>query len=466
MNFLLIYSSKLLHPAVQKQKFELKAPFFPPLGLLYIGRSLEDEGHHPEIIDFNKEKHPMKTLEKKLLSADVVGISVDNDSYNESSEIANFIRQKDPSIPIIIGGPHCTLYKEKSLRNLPAANVSVIGDGEITVKEVSWAIEGDKDLSEINGIYYRENDKIKVGKPPKLIEYLDGIPFPSRHLVDKYEYGKIGEQFFYRKPLTSIITTRGCPFRCRFCIRPLISFHTFRQRSAQNVIDELIEINEKYRSVMIGDDSFLVNKRCAHRILDGVIENNLNLDLLIGGSRVDLADINLYRKMKKAGVKHISYGIESGNQETLDYYNKNTTLNQIRKAVELADNVGFFTSGSFILGAPFETEKHIRKTINFACSLPLDIVTFYPLHYRHGSDLWKEAVRKGLISQWEHEVISDKNRGLGNFSSETLLNICTNEAKRFYFRPKYMVREILKAFRLKDFSLVRVGLYSIFNPVY
>jgi hypothetical protein len=101
MNFLLIYSSKLLHPAVQKQKFELKAPFFPPLGLLYIGRSLEDEGHHPEIIDFNKEKHPMKTLEKKLLSADVVGISVDNDSYNESSEIANFIRQKDPSIPII-----------------------------------------------------------------------------------------------------------------------------------------------------------------------------------------------------------------------------------------------------------------------------------------------------------------------------------------------------------------------------
>jgi len=453
----------MINPSVYKQKFELRVPSFPPLGLLYIGRSLEDEGHQAEIIDFNMENNPMNKIEINLKTVDVVGISVDNDTYNESSEIASFIKKNDPSIPIIIGGPHCTIYKEKTLTNLPDADVSVSGDGEIAIKEIARAIEEGKCLSKINGIYYRENKKIKSGKPPRLIENLDEIPFPSRHLVNKYIYGKFGKQNFYRPRLTSIITTRGCPFRCRYCTRHIVSSGRFRQRSAENIIEELIEIDGEYGSVMIGDDSFLADQKRAHLIFDGIIRNNLNLDLLIGGARVDSANHDLYQKMKKANVKYINYGIESGNQETLDFYNKKITTDQIKYSVKLADEMGFFTTGTFILGAPFETEEHIERTVNFASSLPLDLAAFYPLSYRHGSDLWREAVQNGILSECEHEVVSDKNRGLGNFSREDLLKICNQSSKMFYKNPKYLMRQIMKACRLNNFSILKAGINSKFN---
>jgi radical SAM superfamily enzyme YgiQ (UPF0313 family) len=344
--------------------------------------------------------------------------------------------------------------------------VSVSGDGELAIKEIAGVIEGDKHFSKINGIYYRENKKVKSGKSPRLIENLDEIPFPSRHLVNKYKYGEFGKQYFYRPRLTSIITTRGCPFRCRYCTRHVISFGKFRQRSAENIIEELIEIDEEYGSVMIGDDSFLTNQKRAHLIFDEIIKNDLDLDLLIGGSRVDSANHDLYRKMKKANVKHIIYGIESGNQEILDFYNKKITIDQIEYSVKLADEMGFFTTGSFILGAPFETEEHIERTIRFASSLPLDLVAFYPLSYRHGSDLWREAVQNGIISENEHEVISDKNRGLGNFSREERLKICNRSSKRFYYNPKYLMRQIMKAFRLNNFSIIKAEVKSMFNSIY
>jgi len=461
MEFLLINGSESCSPLSLKTKYKRNLPVFPPLGLLYIGRSLEDDGHHVEILDFFVEKNPFKELKKLVHNVDVVGISVDREYYNESEGIARTIKEIDSSIPIVIGGPYCTLYPKKSLVDLPSVDISVQGEGETAIKDVAKALSGDIDLSVINGIHYRENDRIKPGKPPCINEDLDSLSFPARRLVDKYEYGKLGDTYFYRQKVTSMITSRGCPFRCRFCVRHTIS-HKFRKRSVKNVMDELQEINGKYDTVIIADDTFLSDNKRAEEILDKIITMEPDMDLWVS-TRVDVTDKEIYKKMKKAGVKYVAFGIESGNQDVLDFYDKGITLDQIIKAVKLSSKMGFISSGNFILGAPIETKEHIENSIKFACSLPLEQVGFSTLEYRYGSDLWIEAVNKGLIDKNENEVVADSNRGLANFSKEELQEFCNIGLRRFYFRPKYYVQQLAKAIYRRDFRILRIGMNMFFN---
>jgi len=453
----------LLHIAPPYQIFSMSKKYksnmsIPPLGLLYIARSLEDEGHTVEIIDFNYEKHPMRSLNKSIHSSDAIGINVNSLSYKKVVNTTNKIKEIETSIPIIIGGPHCCFFPRRSLDDIPKADISVDGEAENVIKDITKALQGKKDYSKIHGIHYRDNGKIKKGQSPKIIENLDSIPFPSRHLVEKYDYGMFNNKAFFKKRFTSLITSRGCPYNCRFCTRNISTFSHFRKRSVKNIGDELEEIDQKYNSVMIVDDNFFSDSKRIHKIMDHIIEKQLSIDFVIEGTRVDSADIELYRKMKKAGVKQLFFGIESGNQDVLDFYNKNISTDQIKKAVKLASRMGFLTTGNFILGAPIETKQHIKNTMKFACSLPLDVVLFNPLGYVHGSDLWKEAVDNGKIgTDEEYQIIADSRRGLGNFTSQELDAFCNEAFKRFYGRPTYMIRLFIRSIIRRDLRFVRLG---------
>lgn len=469
MNFLLLQISPGYKFSSKTKKPQEILSYHPPLGLLYLGRVLEDEGHTVEIIDFLAEKYPVETLKQSLPAADAVGISIYSSAYKESlrggvythaykesAQVAKFIKEIDSAIPVIIGGPHCSIQPKKSLIEIPYADISVEGDGEQTIKEIVKTLEGTKKLSEIPGIHYRENNQIKKGKPAKIIEDLDAIPFPARHLIDKYDYGKTLKSYFFKPKFTSIITGRGCPFNCRFCTRNALGFKTFRKRSVENVVSEIQEINETYDSVMIVDDTFLVDEQRANKILDRLIEIGTDIDIYIQGARVDTAKRELYDKMKKAGVKHLYYGLESGNQDVLDFYNKQATIEQIRKAINLSSEMDFFTVGTFILGAPIETKKYIERTIKFACSLPLDVVIFTILTYKYGSDLWDEAVKSGKIKESDgYTVVADSQKGLGNFTREELEEFYRKAIKRFYLRPRYITRQILKLFKEEDFNTMK-----------
>jgi len=460
----------IFQPEIDKPQKMLA--YHPPLGLLYLGRILEDEGYSVEVIDFLAEKYPLKALKQALSETDAVGISNFSSAYQESiwggrythaylesAKVARFIKEIDSAMPIIIGGPHCSVQPEESLIEIPSADISVEGDGEEIIKDIVKALEGEKKLSEITGVYYRENGQIKKGKPAKINENLDAIPFPARHLVDKYDYGKSIKSYFLKPKFTSIITGRGCPFNCRFCTRNTLGFKIFRQRSVENVVKEFQEINETYSSVMIVDDTFLADEPRANKILDRLIEIGTEIEIYVQGARVDTAKPELYKKMKKAGVKHLYYGLESANQDVLDFYNKKATVNQVRKAINLSSEMDFFTVGTFILGAPIETKRHIERTIKFARSLPLDIVLFALLTYKNGSELWDEAVKSGKIKDSDgYAIVADSRKGLGNFTREELEGFYRKAIISFYFRPQYITRQISKLFKEKDLGSMKAGL--------
>lgn len=436
--------------------FNIAYGIAPPLGLLYLAKILENEGEKVCILDFSAEEFTAEKLQRALTGVDAVGMSVVSPSLDKTSEIIRTVKERDPEIPTMVGGPHCMIFPEKALHET-GADICVHGDGECVILDLKEAVIGKKQLSEIPGVYYKEDSTIKRGTQEKFLKDLDSIPFPARHLVRQYIYGRAWKPRIKREEFTSIVTGRGCPFNCSFCSRGAVTFHQHRTRSTSGILDELRHIHEKgYKYVAFMDDSFLSNKKQASAIFDGIINEQFGMKYYITASRCDSADKELYRKMKQAGVVRIQYGLESGNQDVLDFYNKKTSVEKIRNAVILSQNSGFITCGTFILGAPFETRKHFDKTIEFAKSIPLDSVSFLPLRYMVGADLWNDAVESEKIRSDEYAVTADSKRKLGNYTQQELSNYCKKASRAFYYRPTYVYHILKYCLQKNDFSLPQI----------
>lgn len=437
----------------------------PPLGLLYTASSLENNGHSVEIIDLNFEKKPIELILKKVTYFDVVGLNIyTNYDYKEINHLISKIKEIDPNIIIIIGGPHCTFQPEKSLEDIPLADFSIEGESELTLPQLVEQLEKGTESYSIPGVNYRTKNGDVKGTPAKIVMNLDDICFPSRHLIKKYNYGLIINGVYYKDRMTSISTSRGCPYHCRFCPTNVRTIKSFRARSVNTLVDEFLQINQDYSSVVIVDDCFLINNKKSHELFDRLIKNNIDLEIIVMGTRIDLADSALYKKMKKAGVSFIFYGIESGNQDVLNYYHKGITVDQIKETVQLANEMNIRTIGSFIFGAPFETKKHIENTINFAKKLPLDFAMFNILSYTYRSNLWFEAVESGKISANErYLVIANKEQQLSLLTTQELFNYCEKAYKKFYVNPAYLFNQLQKSLKQRDYFLVRLLLHAVIS---
>jgi anaerobic magnesium-protoporphyrin IX monomethyl ester cyclase len=446
------------------KKFLSTGAFLPPLGILYLGQMLENHGHTVEVIDCSAQTVDLNTLKKAVHSHDVIGITIYSElkELNNSITLSHLIKEIDPHFPIIIGGPHCSYFPIQAIKE-HHADICVQGHAELVINPIIKGLEGKRKLSTIPGIVFKEGNRIRRTKPPEKIKNLDVLPFPARHLVEQYKYGTVMGIKMAKGKTTSVITSRGCPYNCRFC-----GIHThvphYQSRSITNITTELEKIiDEGYTTIDFVDDNFLVQKKKVEKIMDFIKQKDADVKLWIADARADAADKNLYKKMKEAGVELINYGIESGNQDVLDFYNKKLTLSQIRDTVYLSKEMGFFTGANFILGAPFETKKHINNTIKFAKSLPLDYATFYILGYIIGSDLRKEAEKDGKIKPDEIRVCADSRRGLGNFTEEELLGYTMKAYKEFFYNPYLWLRELRFTLTKKDFKYLRLGFGLLTN---
>jgi anaerobic magnesium-protoporphyrin IX monomethyl ester cyclase len=328
----------------------------------------------------------------------------------------------------------------ETLKSSEALDVVVMGEGEEIIVDLANHFTENKELSKVSGIVYRDlkSGNLKSTPPRSLINDLDALPFPARHLVPFELYGASKEQ------TGGIITSRGCVYSCNYCSSSLIMGKKFRSRSPDNVVDEIEELIDKYQIRDIGfmDDTFMLNKRRANDIADEIKSRGLDLSF-VASSRVDRVDQSLLQNLKSSGMKTIYYGVESGSQRILDLMKKNITLKNAEDAVKSAKNAGLEVLTSFIIGYPGETEEDMNKTIDFSTKLDPDYCQYSILTPFPGTPIYNELLEKDLIDNddWDEynvlkPVLKYDEMGLNKNMVERKLAMAY---LKFYARPKYLL---------------------------
>ncbi len=380
-------------------KHDKSAFRFPPLGIGYIASSLRAANHEVRILDctfISKKEAIYKALS---FNPEIVGIYCMITMRDNAILFAKHL--KVSAKLLIAGGP---LPSSDPTSFLEHFDVVVIGEGEKTAVEIVTAYENRTNLIDVPGITFRTDRK--RGFPPENIMFsanrpfqsnLDSIPFPARDLLPNKNYIHYGRKR-YGYAITTIMSTRGCPFECEFCSNTVFGT-TYRERSAENVLEEVENaLSFGYDYIHFGDDVFTLNKERIKKICREIRGRGLHFRWECLG-RVDSIDNEIALEMKQAGCEKIYFGIESGNDSILKLMNKKINIDQARKAVETARSAGLKTGAFFILFYPGDTNDTVLETIRYAVSLPLDYLSFTVPYPISGTKMY-ERVKNQSVREW------------------------------------------------------------------
>lgn len=427
---------------------------FPPLGLGYLAAYLKRHGIKVQLVDctFMTEKEALDVIRR--FEPNIIGFQIMFSMKEKAMELAHVLRN-DCNV-LVAGGP---LPTSNPTEFLSLFDVVVVGEGEHTLYELVETAEGGKSLDKISGIVFRNNGRVKWTVPRDFIDNLDTVPFPSRELFDNDSY-----KSYYRRNFgystTSIITSRGCPFQCDFCSRPVFG-NKFRARTATNVADEVEQVQGfGYDRVWFADDCFTFNRPRLLSICDELIRRRIRVgwECL---SRVDTVDIEMAKRMKRAGCIRVFFGIESGNDNILKVMKKQATVKQARDSVEVFRKAGVQTGAFFILGYPCEDEETILDTVNFASSLPLDYLSFtfpYPIP---GTGLFDRVKNSIVHEDWKEPS------GLHLFKHKLLFHSCISEKKLKFALSKGMIQFYIRKYTgKKGYALIGRPVECVTETVY
>jgi len=427
-------------------------PVHPPMGLAYLAAILEKNNIEVKILEANAYDLDHQQIKKVIeeYNPSIVGLTATTPLIEEVNEIANLCGGE---IKVVIGGVHASSMPEDTLEKFKRFDILVRGEGEFTLLEIALG----KPLAKIKGIYYKKGNKIIVNPPRELVENLDELPFPARHLLPMHKYFSAGAK---EHPIDYILSSRGCPYGCLFCADHLVHGKKFRYRSPESIIKEVEELIKRgVKDFNFLDDNFTFLPSRAEKVCDLMIEKGLNKKIIwrcTNGLRVDKVDLNLLKKMKKAGCYLVALGIESGNEEILKKMKKNIDLNKVRIAVNLCNKVGIETKGLFMLGNLGENKKTMQDTINFARSLNLNTATFnITTPYPH-TDYWNIIKQEGEIFPKNFRDYIAYGKVIfkhGEVNEEILLRMQKKAYRSFYMRPIIFFRAIKKVNNLKQIKI-------------
>jgi len=435
----------------------------PPMGLCYMAAILEKNNISVEILDNTLLNLTRETLRREITRNDynIVGIYSSTPMINNALLDARLFKEAKPDIHISLGGPHPSTTVNETLSTSYVDSIG-IGEGEYTFLKLLRNIINNQNIQETEGFAFKTSNGIRINNPDGFIEDLDSLPFPAFHLLPIEKYFTKGSKYgILQKKARNlpIITSRGCPSRCTFCQRFL--GNKFRKRSPKNIVDEIIYHSKIYRVNEFNflDDNFTFDKDWAIEVCRELKMRNANIQFRFpNGVREDRLDRELLSELRSVGCYHLDFGIESGCQKVLNIMRKGKTLKKIREQVLLAHEYGFNLSATFIFGTPGETKEDMRKTINFALSLPLDSASFGLVIPFPGTKIREEAILKGYLA---HSNYDKYNPGLAEASpplktpewdGKDLQNMLVLAYRKFYFRPKYVLQAIPKIFKGKNFK--------------
>ncbi|MBM74421.1 MAG: hypothetical protein CMK59_03400 [Proteobacteria bacterium] len=427
----------------------------PPLGLAYIAASLIKEGHTVEILDAYAQRWSWSQFEQHMSSVqcDVIGFSAMTPTMDVVQRALPMVRQS--ARWIILGGPHPTAVREQVFVQMPLLDAAVVGEGEdIAVNLLSW-FEGKARFPD--GVLHREHS-FREASPPDV----RALAFPARHLLPQSSYRYL---FATRRGFATMITSRGCPFRCSFCDKS-VGGSRWRARTAVDVVNELEMLEQQgIGFVNFYDDNFTLHPRRVEDICNEILKRGLKIEWKCEG-RVDSVDVELLTLMKRAGCRVIAYGVESGNSAALEFLRKDINIEQTQSAFVATHKAGIRTLAYMILGVPGETEQDVRNSIWFADKkLRASYAQFSSLNAMPGTPIYGHPATKSV----KNPVDSDRHRATVTDLSELQLKRLLKEAwVRFYLNPKRLGRLGLDVWRSGSFDegarlALAMGKWSVYG---
>ncbi len=445
MKVVLIYPGEISISDGEGEEFKLLQNYHMPLGILYIGQVLKENGHEVTLYDHNVTGASIDTivtwLQKK--DPDVIGFTALSANLPTCNMIAKRMKQWNPNIFIVYGGYAATFCAKEITNNYEYVDFCVRGEGELTITDLLDTIARKREFSQVLGITYRQGGKTFENQDRPLIQDLDTIPIPDRKLY-RQTYAFSGKS-------TTLITSRGCPYRCRFCSCRTYARGKWRRRSIENLIEEMLYLEAAgFEELLFTDDCFNANVKRTLKLCKLMKKEKLDFAWHAVG-RIDKSNVNFLRTMERAGCKSLVYGIESANQRILDYYGKMTTTDMAITAVKNSKKAGLdYIGAGFIIGAPIETREEVINTIKFGLKLQkygLTTPQFQILFLSPGTELYQECFEKGYIDyerDWCKELpaVDVVPGALDRQYLETLAKI---GFKEFITNRRYMISQFLKS---------------------
>jgi len=442
---------------------------YPPLGLLYVAAGLKAwTDAEIELLDAPALHLDQKGIAERIAQArpDVVGIQTMTFTLIDAIATVRTSKSAYPSAHVTLGGPHVNLYPEETL-SIVGVDSLVLGEGERPFADMVNALTDGADIADVPGVAVMRNGKPSTTKARALESNLDNLPQPDRDLIDNSLYWSVLAK---RNPITTAMTSRGCPMKCIFCDRPHLG-KTFRYRSALNVVDEMENcVKQGIREIFLYDDTFTINRQRVFDIRDEIKRRGLDLqwDARV---RANTLDAEVVKAMKEAGVARLHIGVESGSPRILKILKKGITIEQAYNALELCRKFGVTSLSYFMLGNPTETQEDIDMTMQFIRKCRADyahisITTPFP-----GTELYRMGLAQGLFERdyWREFAVNPDEHfhppaWLENFTQEELEGMRQQAYQAFYGRPSRLIRQLLAVRSFKElWTKARIGAELLFS---
>ena len=445
----------LIHPPCEEEIYQrFMGLVAPPIGLAYVAAALENDGYGVKIIDMPAEEKDNLDVKEdiKKFKPSAVGVYCATYRVPYANQVVNAVKEMDPDIKTLMGGPHASLLGGDCLEGTPNLDAVVCGDGEFTTSKLIHAWESGSDLAKVRGVIFREDGRI-IRNPPQEPADIDSLPYPARHLLPMDRY-----RLFGAFKLGTMISSRGCTHGCRYCSVAAIYGRKWRARKPELIADEMKHLCDDYDVdiIMFMDDNFDLDKKRVVALCDEMVKRGLDITWGYQSASM-LNDEGVLRKLRNAGCRILTYSIETSSRRSIDVMKKKIDVQQIRDVFQMSRGMGMIRIANIILSLPGETRKDIEESMEFVKELDPEYALFFlPAPYP-GTKFYETAQKMGMIKEldWGKYDAANPIIETEQLSLDDVRELNKRAYREFYLRPKVIKNNLRMSYDFMKCGIIK-----------